>query len=290
MPRRIVAVVTGMTAGIGLATARALLERGAAVIGIGRDPEKCRQVQELLLADPARLAVLCADMSTCAGVRQAAALIGIQLDSWGFSGLDALVNNAGTVSSWYVNTREGYELQFATNHLAPFLLSLLLKSKLKMTPAARIITVSSASHYRTRIHWKDVMFRRHYHCLRAYKQSKLANVMFTCEFNRRYGDANRLRAYAVDPGLVCTDIGLKGTHGLESLVWRWRQKSGCDPAVPGQAIAALAVDPGYEGRQEIYWCQGRPKKPSRNSRDPAQGSRLWTLSENLCGWLEPIAE
>ncbi|MEJ2266417.1 MAG: SDR family NAD(P)-dependent oxidoreductase [Anaerolineales bacterium] len=189
-------VVTGATSGIGLATGRALSEMGAFVIGVGRSAARCNQAREAILTHhpsaritylllthhpSARITYLLADLSSQRQVRQLAAAIRDQVTSSGAGQLDVLINNAATVSNWYTATEDGYELQFAVNHLAPFLLTLELLPLLKKAPSARIITVSSGSHRNTRIHWQDVMLRRGYNTLRAYKQSKLANVLFTFE-------------------------------------------------------------------------------------------------------------
>jgi hypothetical protein len=128
--------------------------------------------------------------------------VGSKLASDGINHIDVLINNAGTVSSWYVSTVDGFELQFAVNHLAPFRLTYELLPLLECSQEGTIIGVSSGSHYRTRIHWKDVLLRKHYNCLLAYKQSKLANVLFATELNRRLKNSGmRPKAY---PG--CTGI------------------------------------------------------------------------------------
>jgi len=154
---------------------------------------------------------------------------------------------------------------------------------LRAAPAGRIITVSSGSHYRTKINWKDVCMRKHYNVLRAYKQSKLANVLFTTELNRRLGPTSTVRAYAVDPGLVNTDIGLKGTAGIARWIWAKRSKGGIDPAVPAKSIAYLAGEPSVHKSMQVYWKDCKPKKPSAYSQREDVALRLWQLSEKMCG-------
>ena len=207
-------VITGASAGIGLATAAGLAGRGAYVIGVGRSRDRCEAAKDTILAQypGARVDFCIADLSAQRQIRSLSEDIQEKLKKNGCTGLDVLINNAGAFSSYYVSTAEGFELQWAVNHLAPFLLTHALLPLLKAAPEGRIITVSSGSHYRCRIHWKDVQFRRRYRYLKAYKQSKLANVLFTCELNRRLADTN-VRAYAADPGLVNTGIGEKGTTG-----------------------------------------------------------------------------
>ncbi len=278
-------VVTGATAGIGYAAARALAACGAYVIGVGRSAGRCREAQAAIRTElpGARLWFAVADLSSQRQVRGLAAAIREQVEAAGGGWIDALVNNAGAVSSWYVATEDGYELQFAVNHLAAFLLTHELMPLLCQAPAGRVVTVSSGSHRGARIHWADVMYRRGYHCLAAYKQSKLANVMFTAELNRRLGEGSRVRAYAADPGLVNTAIGLKGTGGLVRWVWDRRRARGATPEQGAETVVFLAADPSIEGARAIYWKDCRPARPSRYALRVGEAARLWALSERLCG-------
>jgi NAD(P)-dependent dehydrogenase (short-subunit alcohol dehydrogenase family) len=273
-------VITGATAGIGQAAAQTLAARGADMVGIGRSASRCQDAQQAILeAHPeANISFKVADLSSQRQVRRLAADLRDTCKE-----IDVLVNNAGTVSSWYIATEDGYELQFAVNHLAPFLLTYELLPLLEAAPAARVITVSSASHYRTRMHWADVMLFRNYNCLLAYKQSKLANVLFTAEFNRRLGQASNVRAYAVDPGLVQTNIGLKGTSGLEQWVWERRSTNGVSPEKGAETVIFLASAPALEDPGAIYWKDCQPKRPSRYALRQPEATRLWELSERLCG-------
>ena len=282
-------VVTGATAGIGRAALGALAARGAAVIGVGRTAARCQETRQAILSEHpgARVWFAVGDLSSQREVRQLAAEIGRLAEEAGAGQIDALINNAGTVSSWYRATEDGYELQFAVNHLAPFLLTHDLTPLLRKAPAARVVAVSSGSHFHTRMHWQDVMFRRGYHCLRAYKQSKLANVLFSAELNRRLSAGSRIRAYAADPGLVNTAIGEKGTGGIEKWVWTRRRNGGVSPEQGAETVVFLAADPSVEGSEAVYWRDCQPAPPSRVARHPEEAARLWALSERLCGitWL-----
>jgi NAD(P)-dependent dehydrogenase (short-subunit alcohol dehydrogenase family) len=181
-------------------------------------------------------------------------------------------------------TEEGYEKQFAVNHLAAFLLTRELLPLLEQGSPGRVITVSSGSHRHATINWRDPMLSRGYSTLRAYKQSKLANVLFTAEFNRRYAGRSSVRAYAFDPGLVRTDIGCKSSSGIEHLVWRLRSRSrgASPPELPAQHLAALAVRREIEDPQALYRVLGHGGAPDPAGVDPVAGSRLWALSEQLC--------
>ena len=273
-------VITGATSGIGFAAAKILAGLGAFVIGVGRSSEKCAAAEiEIRRQHPkAKVAYLLTDLSSQRQVRELAKAI--RAKSKGK--IDVLVNNAGAVSNWYTATEDGYELQFAVNHLAPFLLTHELLPLLQASPTARVITVSSGSHRNTRIHWRDVMFRCGYNTLRVYKQSKVANVLFTAEFNRRFANGSHLRAYAVDPGLVNTEIGLKGTSGIVRWIWDKRRAGGVTPEEGAQTAVFLAVEPVIQSN-EIYWKDCRPLAPSPYSLREDEAAKLWNLSERLCG-------
>jgi NAD(P)-dependent dehydrogenase (short-subunit alcohol dehydrogenase family) len=279
-------IITGATSGIGLATAKELAGKGAYLIGTGRSEERCAKAEkEIRSIHPnARVSYLCADLSSLSGIAGLAAAVRKKLAEDGFDHIDVLINNAGTVSSWYVSTPDGFELQFAVNHLAPFRLTYELMPLLQRSTEGTVISVSSGSHYRTKIHWKDVLLRKHYNCLLAYKQTKLANVMFVTELNRRLAKAGgKVRAYAVDPGLVNTDIGLKGTGGLVKKVWEIRSRGGTPVEQPARSISYIASDPAARETEGVYWKDCVPLKPSRYSQLEEEGSRLWELSERMCG-------
>jgi NAD(P)-dependent dehydrogenase (short-subunit alcohol dehydrogenase family) len=278
-------VVTGATSGIGLAVAELLASQGAYVIGVGRSVEHCREVESRLrAAHPEGRVVYCvADLSLQSQVREVAAQIREKIGSNGTSGLDGLVNNAGTFTYWLTLTPEGFEMQWAVNHLAGFLLTHELLPLLQEAPAARVVTVSSMSHYMGRMHWDDIQLRRRYNGLRAYRQTKLANVLFTLELNRRMGAQSSLRAFAADPGLVNTDIGAKGNPGFVGWLWKQRAAGGISPEKSARGLAYLVSEPSIQKTPEIYWMHGVPKKPGKRALDEASARRLWALSEQMCG-------
>ena len=278
-------VVTGATSGIGYAVAGLLMSQGAFVIGVGRSAERCREAEaRLSAAHPEGSTTYCvADLSLQSQVREAAAQIREILSSDGVPWLDGLVNNAGTFTYQFTLTPEGFETQWAVNHLAAFLLTHELLPQLQAARAARVVTVSSMSHFLGRMHWDDVQLQRGYNGLRAYRQSKLANVLFTLELDRRVGAGSRLRAFAADPGLVNTDIGAKGNPGFVGWIWKRRAASGMTPEESARGVAYLVSEPSIQDAPEIYWKHGRPKTPGRNALDGAAARRLWALSEQMCG-------
>ena len=281
-------VLTGATSGIGLAAAHLLAEGGAFLIGVGRSTERCAQVEsQLRSAHPQALIEYCvADLSMQVQVRRLALNIRAKLQAHQSKSLDGLINDAGMFTYWMTLTPEGFEMQWAVNHLAPFLLTHELLPLLKAAPAGRLVTVSSGSHYNTRLKWNDLQLRRGYNCLLAYKQTKLANVLFTTELNRRLGSKSTLRAFAADPGLVFTEMGFKGNPGLVRWIWKLRRRSGVTPQESAMGVVYLATEPTIQNSSEIYWKDCHPKSPNPYALDEDAARRLWNLSEQMCG-IEP---
>jgi retinol dehydrogenase 12 len=278
-------VVTGATSGIGWATAQLLVRQGADLIGVGRAPERCRAAQSALrnLNPDAQIDYLVADLSLQSQIHGLAGEIRERLAARGRNGLDGLVNNAGAFTFWLTYTPEGFEMQWAVNHLAPFLVTHELLPLLSAARSARVVTVSSGSHYNTRLNWSDLQLRRHYNGLLAYQQTKLANVLFTLELNRRLGPQSTVRAFAADPGLVKTDIGLKGTPAIVRWVWERRRAGGDPPEAAARGIAFLLGEPSIQETSEIYWKAGAPKPASRYALDGEKAGCLWQISAQMCG-------
>jgi NAD(P)-dependent dehydrogenase (short-subunit alcohol dehydrogenase family) len=283
-------VITGATSGIGMATAEVLAKSDAIVIGIGRSPERCRQGETILRMETRndQIYYLTADLSTQAGVRSAADQVNTLLDKFSIGSLDGLVNNAGTFTWWMSLTEDGIETQWALNHLSPYLLTRLLLPRLEKSPAGRVVTVSSGSHYGGRINWADPQLRRCYNGLAAYQNTKLANVLFTSELNRRLPVGSTVQAFAADPGLVHTDIGAKGTPGFVRWFWRVRSAGGVEPEVPARAIAYLLTTPGLDGAKNPYWYNFAPKQPSQRALDLETARSLWKFSASQCGLTEEL--
>lgn len=278
-------VLTGATSGIGLAAAQLLAERGAFLIGVGRSVERCAQVESMLRSTHAGAQVqyYVADLSVLAQIRQLGCEIHTGLARQQLNSLDGLINNAGTFTYRMNLTPEGFEMQWAVNHLAPFLLTHELLPLLQATPAGRVVTVSSGSHYNTRLRWNDIQLRHGYFCLLAYKQTKLANVLFTAELNRRLGDKSTLRAFAADPGLVFTEMGFKGNPALVRWIWDRRRRSGVSPQQSARGVVYLATELSIQNSPEIYWKDSHPKAPDRYALNEKAARRLWNLSEQMCG-------
>jgi NAD(P)-dependent dehydrogenase (short-subunit alcohol dehydrogenase family) len=272
-------LITGANTGIGFETAKTLCSKGFNVILVCRSEEKAKTaIQEILnLQADASLDYAIADLSSQTEIRSMAA--GILRK---YPELDVLINNAG---SWYSEmklTADGIERQWAINHLAPFLLTHLLLPALVKASDPRIINVSSDSHFHGKINFEDVNLSQNYHGLRAYAQSKLANVLFTNAFEQ-FKTIKKLTVNAVQPGLVKTDIGLKHTFSFHGLMWKIRRLTGKTPADGAATSIFLAAHDDLTSVSGKYWDNCRPKATSKKAASIADAERLWKLSCKQCG-------
>lgn len=270
------ALVTGATSGIGYEIALALARRGHRIIGVGRDAGRCEAAEKRIRTESANPSVVFerADLARQNDIRSLASRVAPAETT-----IDVLIHNAGTFTLRRTLTVDGVELQFAVNYLAGFMLVALLFPRL--AHRARILFVSSASHRSGRIRWDNLSLRPFYNGLAAYSQSKLAEVLFCYELARR--SARALDSYAVDPGLVNTEIGLKGTGLVARSIWSLRSRAGVEARAAAEPIADLAVSDHAAGKSGLYWAGGEPIRSSRRSYDRNAARRLWELSEQLSG-------
>ncbi len=278
---RKVCLITGATAGIGLATAREVARRGFRVVLVGlseeRASEAVRQIARETGSDS--VDVLLADLSVQEEVRRLATTFARCYDR-----LDVLVNNVGAVFLRRVETADGIERTFALNHLSPFLLTNLLLDRLKASAPARIVNVSSGSHRAARIDFDDLQGRKRYNALAAYGQSKLANVLFTYELARRLAGSG-VTANVLHPGVVATTIG-HNNGPLVALVMRLIHLRALSPEEGAETSVYLATSPEVEGVSGRYFEQKQPVRSSEASYDVAVARRLWQVSAELCGLSE----
>jgi NAD(P)-dependent dehydrogenase (short-subunit alcohol dehydrogenase family) len=287
------ALVTGANTGLGLQTARVLAARGAHVVLACRDLDKAgRASSQITQASPAAtVSTVRLDLASQSSVRTAAREIRAR-----FPRLDLLINNAGVMAVPYQPTEDGFELTLATNHLGPFALTGLLLDQ--MAADARIVTVSSISHQDGVIDFGDLQSERHYDPERAYAQSKLANLLFTYELDRRLRTAGtRVIALACHPGVVLTN--LFANTGPERFLLSPAMRIINFWAVQDVRMGALpalraATDPSARGGQYIgprrnglrrRFLTGYPAtaESSARSRDEADQARLWQMSAQLTG-------
>jgi NAD(P)-dependent dehydrogenase (short-subunit alcohol dehydrogenase family) len=287
-----IAIVTGANSGLGYDTAAILADKGAHVVLAVRNLDKGKEaVDRIKAASPnAVVALQALDLSSLDSVRKAADELRAAHPR-----IDLLINNAGVM---YVPTREttkdGFEMQFGTNHLGHFALTGLLLDNMLSVDGSRVVTVSSVGHrLMARIHFDDPHLQRKYNRVEAYGQSKLANLMFTYDLQRRL----KLKgvptvALAAHPGFSDTELMRYLPDFIPDFVW----KIGTQPADKG-ALPTLraATDPGAQGGQYygpdgLGEVKGSPKvvASSAQSHNEELQRRLWTMSEELTGVTYPV--
>ncbi len=289
-----VAVVTGANAGLGLETAAVLAERGARVVVAVRDLGKGEAaVGEIRRrTSNADVALQQLDLSSLASVRTAADELRAA-----YPRIDLLINNAGVMYPPKQTTADGFELQFGTNHLGHFALTGLVLDHLLQVEGSRVVTVASIAHnIQAGIHFDDLQWERSYNRVAAYGQSKLANLMFTYELQRRLAAKQAPTiAVAAHPGISNTELmrhipgsGLPGFSALAGLVTN-------SPAVGALATLRAATDPEvrggqYYGPSGFRELVGHPVlvQSNRQSHDTDVQQRLWSVSEELTGVKFPV--
>lgn len=271
------ALVTGATGGIGLATAVALAGLGARVGVVGRDEKRTAAAVQAVLAVPGSGGAdgFLADFSDQREVRALAAEV-----LAAYPRLDVLVNNAGGYWSDRHVSADGLEWTFAVNHLAPFLLTSLLEERLRESAPARIVTVASDAHRAGRIEFDDLQAERGYAGMRAYAQSKLANILFTRELARRLSGSG-VAAYSVHPGTVRTGFAREDAGRLFGLVLRAGALLMKSPEQGAHTSVYAASSPELVGRTGEYLAKSRVAKPSARAQDDVAAARLWSVSEDL---------
>lgn len=287
--RERIAVVTGANSGIGFETARVLAGKGAKVILACRDEERAKQAAARIGAEvsTADLDVIQVDLGSLVTVREAAEKIRASVPR-----IDLLINNAGLMWPPKGVTEDGFELQFGINHLGHFAFTGLLLDLLTPTPGSRIVTVSSLGHRQGAIYFDDLQFERKYRRVPAYGQSKLANLMFSYELQRRLVVAKAPTiSLAAHPGGVPTSLSRHLPPPVRLVLRAGLLAVGQKDAAMG-ALPTLraATDPGARGG-EYYGPDGRgetkgyPRLVESNdrSRDEAVQQRLWRESERLTG-------
>jgi retinol dehydrogenase-12 len=270
-------IVTGANTGIGRITARELARRGARTILACRSREKALPVLEELRRETGndRIELVALDLGDLASVRACAeALLARGLPIHG------LVNNAGLAGQRGL-TKDGFELQFGTNHLGHYLLTRLLLDRLVESSPARVVNVASDSHYNARkLDW-DAPRRptRSFTGMREYAASKLANVLFTAELGRRL-DPAKVTAYAVHPGVVATDAWRRVPGPARWLIQRFM----ITPEEGARSSLRCATAPELARQTGRYYdATGQERTPSRLARDAALAAELWARSAAWTG-------
>jgi NAD(P)-dependent dehydrogenase (short-subunit alcohol dehydrogenase family) len=284
-----VSIVTGANSGIGYETARALAQKGATVVMVCRNLQKAHRAADKIrkrissdLDSVGIVEVMELDLSDLESVQQFAGAFQARYDH-----LHLLINNAGTMHPPYSKTAQGFEMQFGVNHLGHFALTGLLLERLIQTPQARIVTVSSRSHIFGRIDFDDLQWeKKRYQPNAAYGQSKLANLLFTYELQRKLTAAKiDTLSVAAHPGWTATNLQANspGLRFLNRFISQ-EPRMGALPTL--YAATAADVRGGqYFGPSGFMELAGYPKRVQSNarSRDENVAARLWDVSETLTG-------
>jgi NAD(P)-dependent dehydrogenase (short-subunit alcohol dehydrogenase family) len=284
-----IAIVTGANSGLGLATSRELARAGARVVLACRNTDKGRSAgDEIRAAVPhAAVEVGALDLGSLESVRTFAEWFRAE-----HPGLDLLINNAGLMAPPRGVTADGFELQFGTNHLGHFALTGLLIGAMEGHEDARVVTLSSTAHRMGRIDFDDLQGEHRYRRWGAYGQSKLANLLFALELDRRLRAAGAtVRSLAAHPGYAATNLQSSAPPLLDRLVMAVSNRVVAQSADMG-ALPTLyaATYPGLEGGTYVgpggvAEQRGHPKvvSPNSSARNEPAARRLWSVSEELTG-------
>jgi NAD(P)-dependent dehydrogenase (short-subunit alcohol dehydrogenase family) len=278
-----VIIITGANSGIGYETARAMAKKRAVVVMGCRNREKAEAAANEIRMETrkAKVKIMGLDLADLASVRRFA-----ESFNGKYRSLDLLINNAGVMVPPYTKTKEGYELQFGVNHLGHFALTGLLLDRLLKTPKARIINVSSGAHRMGSgtIDFDNLNAEKGYRATEAYSQSKLANLLFTLELNRRFEEINSdVIAAASHPGWTVTGLQ-KGFSQVISRIVGQRPNMGALPTLMA-AIHPEVERNEYYGPTGFMEMRGFPGKceTSQAAKDVDLAKRLWNVSEELTG-------
>ncbi len=274
-----VCVITGGTDGIGKAAAHELAVQGAKLLIHGRDPDKgARAVAEIKArSGNPEIDFLQADFASLAEVRGLAAAVTQRTPR-----VDVLINNAGGFFGRRTLSKDGYEMTFAVNHLAPFLLTHLLLDALKSTPQSRIVTIASAAHKGASIVFDDLQATRKFSGLACYGRSKLANILFTRALAKRLKGSGTT-ATCLHPGFVRTEIGRDIDAPIGKLIFGLMSRFARSPQKGAQTLVYLAASPQAQGASGGYYFDCKEIAPAPEAQDDKVAERLWEVSARMVG-------
>jgi retinol dehydrogenase 12 len=274
-----ICLVTGANEGIGFEVSRGLAAKGAKVVMLCRNEAKGKAAQSEIAKSTGNIPdLMICDLSSQADIRR----FGEAFNA-AYPRLDVLIHNAGAFFSECRKSSEGIELQFAINHLAPFLLTHLLIGKMKIAgPGARIVVTSSNGHFGGKINFEDHNLEKKYSGLRAYMQSKIGNVLFTFELARRLKDCD-ITVNCLHPGVVKTSIAQKESKGFARFVWGLLKPFMLSLEKGAATTLYLATSPEAAQFTGKYFVKCKPKTADKSAYDEKLAAKTWELSEKLTG-------
>jgi NAD(P)-dependent dehydrogenase (short-subunit alcohol dehydrogenase family) len=277
-------LITGSTSGIGKEIAIGLAKMKANVVLVGRNKAKCQATLEEIWRNASidtsknQVSYLLADLSSQASIHQLAKEF-----LYSYESLDILVNNAGVFLSRRFDTVDGIEYTFAVNHLAPFLLTNLLFERIKASSPSRIITTSSVAHRGARINFDNLQFEKgRYNGVEAYRQSKLANILFTKELALRLKGSG-VTSNCFHPGGVRTNL-VQSSSWYYRLIWAIIDPFLVSPKKGADTAIYLASSSEVDDISGKYFVNRKPVGPSGLADDYDAATRLWKISEELTGY------
>jgi NAD(P)-dependent dehydrogenase (short-subunit alcohol dehydrogenase family) len=278
-----ICMITGANRGIGKITALELAKMGTHIIMVCRDQEKSITVQQEIMEVSGNpdIELYIADLASQSSIRALADRFKEK-----FTELHILINNAATMTKKWTITKEGIERTFAVNHIAPFLLTNLLLDLLVAGSPSRIITVSSGMHHRSSIDFSDIQSKKSYGNLKAYSNSKLANILFTYELNLRLQNSGHasITANVVHPGFTRTNFGKEGLSLLQRIGLQIIHPIMAVPPLKGAETSIyLASSPDVRKISGQYFVNKEIAQSSELSYDRESQKRLWIISEKMTG-------
>ena len=276
-------VITGCNTGIGKITATDLSRRGAKIVMLCRSVDRAEAAaNDIRKATEGEVIVHKMDLASLESISACAEQLGNSLEK-----IDILINNAGVMMCPDLKTEDGFEMQIGTNHFGHFYLTDLLMPLIKKAaPGARIVNVSSLAHESGSMQWDDINYEKTpYDAMKAYAQSKLANILFTKELARR-GEGSGVTVYALHPGVVATELGrhMGDTFGcIASCIMGCIRPLLKTPEHGAQTTIYCAVDESIAEHSGRYYSDCKEKTPRPQAQNMEDAKRLWDLSEQLTG-------
>lgn len=269
-------VVTGANSGIGKETTLGLAKAGAHVVMMCRNEQRGKKAQEQIKQKSGneQVDLLLVDFASQASIRQAAAEFKTK-----YGRLDVLINNAGALFMSRQKSADSIEKTFAVNHLGYFLLTELLLDVIKASAPARIINVSSGTHYNGEINFEDIELKHGYNAMKSYAQSKLANVHFTYELARRLTGTG-VTVNCLHPGFVASNFA-KNNGVLAKVAMLFLRPFAISEAQGAETSLYLAMSPEVEGVTGKYFDNKQPRRSAHSTYNEDISKRLWSLSEEL---------
>ena len=273
-----ICIITGTTSGIGKVTARELARMGATVVMICRNKDKGNILMNEIKAETGNQNVdlFVADLSSQKEVRRLADEIKVK-----YPVIDVLVNNAGAINENRTETVDGIETTFATNHLAPFLLTQLLLDNIKAAPKARIVNLASEAARMGKINFSDLSFKEGYTAMKSYCQSKLANILFTVMLSEQLKGTN-ITVNCMHPGVVNTGFG-KELKGMTKFFFSTLSSLLRKPEKGAETSIWLASSSDVEGITGKYFQDKKELKMQKHYTDMATAKKLWDISAEMTG-------